>query len=195
MLKCHTLLFFRSTGWLYITMASDGPVDTLGRQCKAMAKAKAKAAVKFDDFIVAYSAELLASEAAGRLRDEHRNAVAQAEMEYEAATAPSPWDDMHVIGEVSPWDEMLPCTNCQLQHSGPCTMLAVLASDMNSLQFYADVLLPARPSLYELRGELYTLMGSIHRVLNFGTPNLIAETYGSLRSDVLKLKEKCDVHI
>ena len=74
-------------------------------------------------------------------------------------------------------------------------MSALLASDMNSLQFYADVLLPARPSLYELRGELYTLMGSIHRVLNFGTPNLIAETYGALRSDVLKLKEKCDVHI
>ena len=76
-------------------MASDGPVDTLGRQCKAMAKAKAKAAVNVDDFIVAYSAELLASEAAGRLREEHRNAVAQTEMENEAAAAPSPWDDMH----------------------------------------------------------------------------------------------------
>ena len=87
-------------------MASDGPVDTLGRQCKAMPKAKAKAAVNVDDFIVAYSAELLASEPAGRLREEHRNAVAQTEMENEAAAAPSPWDDMHDIGEVSPLDDM-----------------------------------------------------------------------------------------
>ena len=89
--------FSRSTGWLFLTMASDGPVDALGRQCKAMAKAKAKAAVKFDDFIVAYSAELLASEAAVRLREEHRNVVAQTEMENVSVAAPSPWDDMHDI--------------------------------------------------------------------------------------------------
>ena len=178
-------------------MASDGPVDTLGRQCKAMAKAKAKAAVNVDDLIVADIAELLASEAAGRLREEHRNAVAQTEMENEAAAAPSPWDDMHDIGEVSPWEEMLdvPCTNCQLQHSGPCTIYDILICDMNSLQFYAEVSLPAGPSLHHLRGDLYTLMGDIHRVLNFGTPKLIAEMYGALRSDVMKLKAQCDLHI
>ena len=78
-------------------MASDGPVDTLGRQCKAMAKAKA--AVNVDDCIVAYSAELLASEAAGLPREEHRSAEAQTEMENVAVAAPSQWDDMDDVSD------------------------------------------------------------------------------------------------
>ncbi len=181
------------------------------------AKAKAKAAVNVDDFIVTYSAELLASEAAVRLREEHRNALAQTEMENEAAAAPSPWDDMHDIGEVSPWYDMrdigevstlngylaivpppgngVPCTTCHRRHAGACTFEDLLVADMHHMQCYAEVFLPVRPSLHHLRGDLYTLMGEIFRVVKTEQPLVIAQKYGALRADVMKLTAQCDLHI
>jgi len=197
--------FFRSTGWLYITMVSDGPVDTLGRQCKAMAKAKAKSSVNSDDFIAAYSAELLASEAAVRLREEHRNVVAQMEMENEAATAPPPWEDMDAIGEVMtfggslcivpPEGNGVPCTTCHRRHAGDCTFEDRLVADMHNLQCYAEAHLPRGPSLHYLRGKLYTLMAEIFRVVKTEQPLVIAQKYAALRADVMQLTSQCNLHI
>ena len=77
---------FRPTGRLEIIMAFDASHLTLGRSCNAKAKAKANANV----LLSAYREELLASEAAERLRDELRDADAWTEMKNAVAAEPSP---------------------------------------------------------------------------------------------------------
>ena len=167
--------------------------------------AKPKVAASGDGSPAAYIADRIASEAAGRPSEEHRNAAAQIEVESVAAAEPSPCDDMHDASDVWTWSRHLaivpppgtgvPCANCQRQHVGPCTIYDILIADMNTMQFYAEVFLPAGPWLHHLRGDLYKLMGEIYRVLNFEEPTVIAEKYGALRVAMINLKAQCDLHI
>ena len=141
----------------------------------------------------AYIADRLASEAAGRPSEEHRNAAAQIDVESVAASEPNPWDDMHDV--VPSPGTGVPCTSCQRHHAGPCTIYDILNADMFKMGYYADVFLPVGPELHKIRGDLYTLMGEIYRVLKFEEPTVIAEQYGALRVAVMNLKAQCDLHV
>ena len=105
------------------------------------------------------------------------------------------WTWCRHLAIVPPPGTGVPCTRCQRQLVGPCTIYDTLIADMNTMQFYAEVLLLAGPWLHHLRGDLYKLMGEIYRVLNFEEPTVIAEKYGALRVAVMNLKAQCDLHI
>ena len=112
---------------------------------------------------------------------------------------------MHDVGEVLTLSRYLAIvpppgngvlrTTCHRRHAGACTFEDLLVADMNNMQCYADVFLPAVPSLHHLRGDFYTLMGEIYRVLSFEQPLVIAQKYGALRADVMKLTAQCELHI
>ena len=109
-----------------------------------------------------YREELLASDAAERLRGELRDAEATTELENVVVAEPSPWDDMRDTdgsvfcvddcGFVSIQRGAMPCTECGTQHSGYCSRPNLLLADMTSLNHYADVFLPHGVEFYELRG-------------------------------------------
>ena len=112
---------------------------------------------------------------------------------------------MHDVGEVwtlsrhlaivPPPGNGVPCTTCHRQHAGDCTFEDRLVADMHNLQCYAEAYLPRGPSLHHLRGDLYTLMAEIFRVVKTEQPLVIAQKYGALRADVMQLTTQCNLHI
>ena len=149
----------------------------------------------------AYIADRLASEAAGRPSEEHRNAAAQTEVE-------NPWVDMDDVSDdfvqidhfrhlaiLPPPGTGVPCTSCHRQHAGPCTFEDLLIADMNIMQFYAEVFLPAGPWFHDLRVSLYKLLGEIHHEVNFEEPRVTADKFGVLRAAALNLKARCDLYV
>jgi len=155
-------------------MAFLASATTLGRSCKAMAKAKAKGMP-------------LARESADRLRDELLDAAARTESAIDAAAMPSPWDDM---GDIL---SGVPCTECHVQHHGICSIMNLLIKHMSTLNDFAEVFLPSGPQYYDLRGALYTLMGIIYATAKDGGVTL--QDYKDLHADVLSLIARCDVHV
>ena len=86
-----------------------------------------------------------------------------------------------------------PCTRCHRQHVGPCS-LEDLIEDMNTMQCYAEKILPAGPCHHHLRASLYSLMAEIHSVVDYEEPHVLAEKFAVLRNAVTNLKVQCDSH-
>ena len=116
-------------------MASEAAtVASLGRSCKAKAKAKAKEPWQHQAFIAEYAEQVLASDAAEERRADFFEAEFRTAWHNAAASEPCPWADMEGVDDIAesvvhadnrgvvsilvPAGSGVPCTECQTQHRG-----------------------------------------------------------------------------
>ena len=167
-------------------MAYLAPTEAgLGRSCKAKAQAKAKAAL--NDTMAAMSATMRADREAEERRSLLVEQEARDARHNEAASQPDPWGDMGEIAAVDnpaesvvhadyrgfvsiivPADSGVPCTECHVQHRGPCSFHDLLRADMDTLAMYKGVVLQVqiyRPEFDSYRAAIDATMADIHEAL------------------------------
>ena len=176
---------------------------SLGRRCKAKAKAMAKAKF-YDEEMSARIAAIRAREAAEELAAAQREAEDLLAWRTEAASQPDPWANMADIedavdslpGSVVHADAEgavsapvspglgVPCTSCHAVHRGRCSPHDVLRAEIGQLTLYADQCLPRTEEFAELRDALYKVMAKAHGYLVDGglTPERYADMLFLFRS-------------
>ena len=173
-------------------------VDSLGRSCKAKAKACPKA-TRNPFLIGAYAAECLPTLAVAHESISRGAADAGGETIPMAEAEPNPWLDMGDVDPSVPDDASYqpllacPCTQCEARCGGGCTTNNLLGAQMRLLDNYATVFLPMGPDFYGYRAALYATMHLINTHLHHGVVS--AEEYRELHAQVVSLITRCDIHV
>ena len=178
---------------------------SLGRSCKAKAKANAKHRL----FLAEYAEHVRARDAAQESRAELLEVGFNMAWHNAAASDSSPWADM---GNLDATAESVvhsdtrravstsmaagigvPCTECHTQHRGVCTSHDLLLADLVHLKLFASNFAPLRPEFNWLLRALWELMFTIQRNLAHG--EVTQEKFRELRASVVRVREQCYLYV